>query len=363
MRTADDRWEHGSDFHWLEVPDAPSSPVPWAGGRLLSSGRDALRLLLELGVRERAWRRLWIPAYFCQHVTAALVRPDLELRTYPDDPTRRQPSLPEVEAGDVVLLMNYFGLRPGIERREGRGVEWIEDHSHDPSSPWAASSAADFCVASLRKTLPIPDGGVVWSPRGHPLPPTPALSEQRRRAGASRLTAMILKSLYLRGARVAKDRYRAIAIRSETALGRPGISAMTDVSRAMAEAWPIETWRARRRENHAAFAQAIDGLEWVTLLRPSDEAAVPFSAALVIDSPERRERIRRRLIAARIYPSVLWPLERTVVPIDEPTRALSRRSLSIHCDGRYDPDDMRRVAGALVEAGTAPDPAGPSHRR
>jgi hypothetical protein len=53
---------------------------------------------------------------------------------------------------------------PGWEERRAAS-EWllVEDHSHDPFSPWAVGSSADYAFCSLRKTLPVPDGGLLWS--------------------------------------------------------------------------------------------------------------------------------------------------------------------------------------------------------
>jgi len=66
-----DRWEIGSEFHWPGLPTpGEAAAVPWSSGLLVSSGRDALGLVLALGVRERGWRRLWVPENYCQHVVA-----------------------------------------------------------------------------------------------------------------------------------------------------------------------------------------------------------------------------------------------------------------------------------------------------
>ena len=78
---------------------------------------------------------MWVPDYFCQHVVAAMQRPDLEMLTYSDNPLRAAPELPEGRAGDVVFVMNYFGLRTRPDLRVPEGVEVIEDHSHDPRTP------------------------------------------------------------------------------------------------------------------------------------------------------------------------------------------------------------------------------------
>lgn len=343
-----ERWENGSEYHWMGLPETPRSvAVPWEHGLLLFSGRDALRLVLSHGAARRGWRRLWVPDYFCQHVIAAMVRPDIEMLPYADNPLRPAPVLPEAEPGDVVFVMNYFGLRTQPELHVPEGVEVIEDHSHDPLSGWAARSRADFCVASLRKTLPISDGGVLWSPAGHVLPSPPPLTEQRLRAGATKLTAMMLKAMYLSGLPVDKEHYRSLALRGERALSYPAISAMTDVSRGVVDSYPLVDWWQRRRDNHSQLAQALGTRSWGQVLKPAP-GAVPFSFPFVVDTSERRERMRTRLIGADIYPTVHWPLEQTVVPVGSEARDISRRLLSIHCDGRYDADDMARVAEELT---------------
>lgn len=346
-----DRWETGSEFHWPGLPTpGGAGPVPWASGLLVSSGRDALRLALELGVQERGWRRLWVPEFFCQHVTAALARPGLELRPYPDHPLRLVPDMPDAHRGDAVLVMNYYGLRQAYRVPHRDGVEIIEDHSHDPSSSWAASSTADFCVASLRKTLPVTDGGVLWSPTGHVLPPAPLLTAQRQRAAATKLAAMILKAMYLDGHPVEKAEYRALALRGERGLAVPSVSSISAVARAILGSFPVDTWRQARAANHALLASLLAQVEWLRVLAPAGSDGVAFSCVVVSDSAERRERMRRRLVEASVFPAVLWSLERTVLPVSREARALSRRVLSIHCDGRYGPADMLRIGDVFTRA-------------
>jgi hypothetical protein len=346
------RWENGSDYHWPGLPVAGhEQAAPWPSGLLLFSGRDALRLLLRHGVQNRGWRRLWVPEYYCQLVTAALVRPDLELLPYPDHPLRNTPALPSARRGDAILVMNYFGLRSALHTPHQDGVDVVEDHSHDPWSPWAQESTADFCIASLRKPLPLSDGGVLWSPRDHALPPQPPLTAQRRRAAATKLTAMILKAMYLEGHAVDKADYRALAIRGERGLARPGISAMSNVARALLDAFPVGFWRQARTANHALVSSLISQTGWARVLAPAEGAGVPFSVVVLTETAERRERIRASLIAANVFPAVLWQLEKTVLPVGDEPRALSRRLLSIHCDGRYEARDMQRIGELLARSG------------
>lgn len=341
------RWENGAEFSWLGTFRGPrTQPVPWDGGALLFSGRDALRLVLDVGVRQRGWGRLWVPEYFCQHVVAGIRRLDLEFAAYPDHPLLACPRPPEARPGDAVLVVNYFGLRDGFPAPGTEGVDVIEDHSHDPTSDWARQSRADFCIASLRKTVPLSDGGAVWSPRGHALPAVPALSPQRCRAVAFRLSAMLLKSMYLEGLPVDKSLYRGLANRGERGLAHPAVCAISDVSRAVVDSFDLARWRQVRRRNVDALRDALDGVSWVEVLGyPLLPGTVPFSAVLLVDDPTRRERLRHEFLRRSVFPAVLWSLERTELPVSDQARKVSRRLLSVHSDGRYGVDDMLRVAG------------------
>ncbi len=346
-------WEHGSEFHWQPIDLGMPEAVPWEDGLLLSCGRDALLLLLAHGYRERGWRRLWLPDYFSQGVVAALTRSEVELLAFPDNPLLPMPAPPAATPGDAVLVMNYFGIRaPGsLELREG--VDVIEDHSHDPTSEWARSSSADFCMASFRKALPLPDGGALWSPRRHSLPLAPPETAQRRLASADRVAAMLLKAMYLDGQPIDPASYRLLEQESEQEFGVGVPSSMTQFARTVLSAFPFEGWRRARMDNWEALRARLADVEWISLLAPTAPNQAPFSALLVFDSAERRDRVRRELIGVRVYPAVLWSLEEPVLTAGRDVLELSRRVLSIPCDGRYGREDMERVGSLIEAAGSA----------
>ncbi len=355
-----DSWEHGSDFHWVDPPPhaaAGGSDVPWgAGARAYGSGRDALRALLRWGQAQKGWERLWVPSYFCQDVIAAMQHEALPLLAYTDTPLRPGPELhDDLRHGDALLWVNHFGLRGPFDRSVvPSGVILIEDHTHDPFGPAAAQSQADWCIASLRKTLALPDGGLLWSPRNHALPAAGTESLQREEASLRRFTGMQLKRLYLQGQPVAKETYRRLLLQGEAGMGGGEIAAMTDWSSALLALLVGSTayrtaQRAARQANVRAAAETLEACPWLQVLAAYHPEAIPFSVVLVFDEAARCAEVRRRLIAARVYPAVLWPLEaRCIDGIGEEEISLSRRLLSLHADTRYTPDDMRAVA-ALVE--------------
>ena len=107
-----DRWEVGGEFHWMGLPPAPFIPWPNAASWYLL-GRHALVALLQL--LPPGPRRLWVPSYFCFDV-ADYWRSFIEVATYSDDPRRAEPewSTLQPEATDVVIPVNYFGVRSGV---------------------------------------------------------------------------------------------------------------------------------------------------------------------------------------------------------------------------------------------------------
>ena len=351
-------WESGSDFHWMYPWTMSNSPMPWEENYLLmGTGREVFRALISFGQANRNWRRLWIPIYFCQVVVASLISTGIEVLTYPDSPRNSGGQLDNLEfrPGDVLLLVNYFGLRdkftlPAIDRN---AIDIIEDHTHDPWSHWAWNSDADWCVASLRKTLPIPDGGVLWSPAGHQLPPAASVTPEHRLAALDKFAAMVLKSLYLGNTPVKKEDFRSLAIAGEESYDQGEASGIYEWVAGLLSTFPVEAWREQRRLNYQTMSACLADLPWVEVLQPVNSLfATPFSAVLVCDSPARQSRLRERLISANIYPAILWPLNEAVIAGIPPEHLdLSRQMLSIHCDMRYTQSDMEYVASLISKFG------------
>jgi hypothetical protein len=246
----------------------------------------------------------------------------------------------------VVVLANQLGVRraPASLDALARVAVIVEDHSHDLAAPWAMTSRAHYAVASLRKTLPLPDGGVAWSPRGLALPAEPPLTAAHGAATLDRLSAMVLKARYLAGHAIDKDALRERAISGEKHLADGPPSGIAPVSRAMLPSLPIHRWRAQRRQNHETLLRALGPLRDAHPLVPASEA-VAFALTLVFDTPRARDTARAALIDARVYPAVLWSLDHpAVVDIPRDHIDLARRVLSIQCDQRYVAADMIRIA-------------------
>lgn len=347
--TQTSNYEQGSEYHWLSYQKEVDYSAPWAKSDLLfGSGRDALRALVAHGQSKRNWRRLWVPSYFCQDVIAALDG-GIAVLAYSDGPLDLSPNFEKIDVrnGDALLVVNFFGLRgkPSFEEIDRNLVEIIEDHTHDPWSNWACTSEADWCIASLRKVLPIPDGGVLWSPLKKPLPSKAPICDEHNLASLEKLAAMILKRLYFEGRFTEKKVFREIASSGEHRISSREVSGIFKWTEDALDSFPIKTWREKRRKNHEVLSSELSGLFGLTLLQSGVVDACPFSGILLFDSPECKNYMKDKLIASRIYPAILWPLGKPLVAgINQEYVDFSERMLSVHCDMRYGEDDMNFLA-------------------
>ena len=357
---SDTQWEFGSFFHWLDYQESEHSINPWDNdGLLFGSGRDAYRSLLKHGKEMYGWKRLWVPSYFCQSVVSAFVSTGIDVKLYNCCPSDKESGfkIAETKHGDVILRVNFFGLYSSLTDFciDRSSVDIIDDHSHDPWADCCWNSDTDWCVVSLRKTLPVPDGGVLWSPRRHAMPHNPSITDERRLASLEKLAAMALKAQYLKGTFVTKDVFRNIAISSEEHIASGDISGMPEWTSEIMQSFPIIEWRDQRRSNYETLVNELDNVPWLRLLRPDDSSKTcPFSGILIFDNESRRDYINKELVSRRVYLPVLWPLDNPAISgIPEEHMRISRTMLSVPCDMRYNRDEIKWVSNLVKELGDA----------
>lgn len=346
------RWEIGSEFDWSNdsVTTSVAKTLFTENHELFSTGRSILLSLPPLFNCNQGRLRLHLPSFFCMDVAADLNKV-FDLCWYRDLPTEPTPDFNSLHTlpGDLVLAVNLFGIRQQKVWQDWAGqhqdIILIEDHTHDPFSPWAQHTTADYAMASLRKTLPIPDGGIVWSPQKLKLP-KPVIGEP---SGAyEKLIAMLLKRAYLSGANISKDAYRCFQIKGEEALNAETNSAASGFTSSILNSLNIYEIRKRRELNIKQFIQLLSletDSRCQALFTNWQIDAVPFNSILVCESQEIRNKLRQFLICQNIFAKVHWQQPFKGFSSNDFTAIdLSNRILTIPTDQRYSFDDIERVA-------------------
>ena len=342
--------EFGSDFHNISGFRGKSNTLYdfYPKANYYADGRQALIHLYH----SQGWQRLWIPEYFCYDVIASLKEAGLNLMFYQDWPDCHADSntfvaiqskglfLPK----DAILRVNYYGTRSCRSTEKLPVAAVVEDHTHDLIGDWPKHSTADWCVASLRKTLPIPEGGMLWSPAGLKLPEAPKASEENEQIATIRRESMKLKARYLAGEAVEKAEFRKGFMETEECFNHLPVCALDMMSQQYLKNFDILDWYNQKRENWTA----LKGIEkdGVHVLALEKKDCYPFSLVLLFDGSEERDRVRKALIEHQIYPAVLWNVPDTA---SSEAKSFSRSMLSIHCDGRYTADDIEQLR-VLVES-------------
>lgn len=348
------RPEIGSEFHWDPsfIGHAPSLLPPRF--ELFATGCGALSTLLR---QLAPWGRLHVPSFFCMGVVEALSAyvPIAWYRHLPDGAGPRLETL-HAKTGDVVLAQNLFG-RDEQEpwdawMRDHPGVTVVEDHSHDPFSDWARSSTAPYAMASLRKTLPLPDGGLLWSPRGLDLP-RPIGPES---PGAHlKLAAMLLKQAWLDGRAVPKEDFRSLQQQGEQALLGSAGPAST-LTATLLPLLDLAGLRAASTRNARALL-AVLGPGWQLPGGAPPESAAPFRVQVLCASAPARDALLAHLGEHGIFAPVHWRQDRGGLwSGDNEAADLADRILTVPVDHRCGPEDIRRVA-AVLGTSTATEPA------
>lgn len=332
--------EFGSDFHYIESYNSGRAHLTdvFRNATLLADGRQCIGAL----IRQHGWRRLWMPDYFCYEVIETIKeQTGIEVLFYKDSPLHegKVDELPFAE-GDVLLRMNYFGMRD-FRSSKSLPVPVIEDHSHDPFGHWALYSDADWCISSLRKSLPLPEGGMLWSPKGNTLTIGIPASKENEQIAVTRWEGMEMKAGYLRGEEISKDEFRKRYIETEEWFDHAEPTLIDERSRAyVTKQFDLNLWLGAKRKNWALLKELVNK-ERCEVVGPEHESCTMFSMVVLLENKDKRDTLRKRLIEKCVYPAILWNVPKGT---SDYSRNFSERMLSIHCDGRYTEDDIRQLA-------------------
>lgn len=336
--------EFGSDFHFITQGEGKDSTFYdfFPSAQYYADGRQAIINLYK----HQGWKRLWVPEYFCYEVLDSLHAADLNLALYCDYPAANDSEYINqilFRDGDAILRMNYFGTR-GFRSNLTINVPVVEDHTHDPIGDWARNSDADWCIASLRKTLPIPEGGILWSPIGHSMPQEPLNSADNEIIGRRRWNAMKLKAAYLSGENLDKSVFREEMLDTEVFFDSASISSIDCITKDYLNSFDLLDWNRRKQLNWMELGSL--SADHFKLLLPENDDCNAFSYTILCDSVGYRDYLRKLLIKNSIYPAILWDVPDYASPL---IRDFSSRMLSLHCDARYSIEEIQQMK-SIVES-------------
>ena len=295
----------------------------------LDSGRSAIKLLKsKLGCGT-----ILLPSYICESVIDVF-RQDFQIEFY-QVTKELEIDLVDFEkkidrSTAAVYLMHYFGQIQNQEvlsfltdKRDRYGFLIIEDTTHSIFT--SAATIGDYCICSLRKWFPIPDGGVVYSKF--------CLDAQKleRKIVPSNLEAMILKYLFIYKNVPCNHIYRQVFQAEERKLDyQDEIYELSEISSILLSCYSIQELKTKRKKNAEYLFSRINRKQVQPVLREEDDTPLTFPVYV-----KNRDSLKRFLSENRIYCAVHWPIEDMRLKQNDLTVEISKHILSLPIDQRY----------------------------
>lgn len=311
------------------------------GAICLRSGRDALKAI----AREFQPCTALLPALACDSMVHPFELYGHKIRYYKLNPDYSidKNSLHIGEEKTLFLYMDYFGI-PSIGDAElnqlkAKGdIIFIEDRTHDLIWERRRTFQPDYIMASLRKWVPIPDGGLLWGEISMPLAADTTFSE-------TRLKAQCMRHQFLQcGDENIKTEYRKIFSTVSDLMDADEPSAMSAYAYELAKKTDWDLVRRARKANAETLIPILAESPYISFIQNK----AGLSDLYVAFTVRNRDEIQRRLSAEGIFNTVIWPLtdeQKNACPV---TKFTEESMLAAPCDQRHSVEDMKKIGPEIV---------------
>ncbi|MDO5971149.1 hypothetical protein Q4Q35_15175 [Flavivirga aquimarina] len=310
--------------------------------KLFYSGRHAIKYIIETIKLNTKINTFWIPEYYCQHVTSWLRKNYKNIETYRVNPLDKSHIIkPDnfVSENDVVLINNFWGISHCFLETSKKNVFIIEDHSHGWLSKSCVDSNADFCFASLRKSVPVPLAGIAWIPNGEKLPeidlkPSAFFSEIWNNI----ILGMKKKQEFEESISInenLKNDFLQLVYNAENMMhSNYDLVKIDRKHEKLIELYLNNDYLSFKERN---FEIMVDLLKDNSVFELVDRKSTPFGLTLHFKSFDKLNHFKNYLISKDIYPSLLWPENKSGYGY----------FINIHIDYRYTDEDIKFITGII----------------
>lgn len=310
-----------------------------------ASGRSALYQIL-FSLKDNIGK-VWLPDYLCESVIDAVKRSGIPTDFYPlnddlrMDVTRFVAQRRATPKKEAVIIINYFGIidlcDTIAELRKCDQFVVIEDDVQALFSFIGNNTPVDYRFTSLRKTIAVPDGGLVFTrnsmPRVYaentfaPLKYRAAcMKYDREKCDSDR----VYLDLFEEGERLIDDNWDSV---------------MSEESAALYQKCVLSEVRQKRIENAQYIVSELEKLGMSSVV-PIKEGMTPLFVPIILNN---RDCVRKALFAHQIFCPVHWPIRSDMKQLSTGVK-MSEQELSIIVDQRYGISDMQRIVDVIKMA-------------
>lgn len=322
------------------------------------SGRNAIEALMKCIQEKSGIQKILLPDYVCETVLDAVIRANMEYELYCVN-RNFELELSDIEKGvqsgiRCLYIVQYFGNKfskqtiDAIAKWHKEGVIVVEDITMSlfSSDSTGGVGFGDYILGSIRKWLPIPDGGFLCS-KEQVLPEITAHSYVSKYTDYYRLV-QTMKRMYVQGGfrdKELKENYLTYYRNSiEELFSDYRIYPMSEFSMNYIKNYDWNEVVAKRIQNFDYLYEKIKNIEQIQVKIKREDGYIPLGMVIRCDA---RDQLMNRLIENDIYCNVHWRLKaRTENPDIE---TLSMQIMTIPCDQRYDIAEMDYIADVMEQ--------------
>ena len=315
----------------------------------LRSCRDALKII----AKKYAGCHVLLPALSCSSMITPFEAYDCKVIFYKLDSSLKidlidlMTKLKDKNEKTVFLYMDYFGIESITAsnlhkiKEKHSYVVFVKDITHTLLQEDNSSFISDYIVASVRKWLPIPDGGFLWSQ-------TDEINElfEDNNFYLKRLNAQNLRYEFLqKGEEELKKVFRSLFLEVNLMLDSDDKAyKMSQYSYELIKNADIVNIKKIRQKNAEKLISILKRCNKIKIIQDNFQKSnlyVPFAV-------DNRDEIQKQLSKKGIFNTIIWPLRIEQKKVCEHSRQIEEHMLAAPCDQRYTVEDMEYIGNEIV---------------
>ena len=322
------------------------------------SARSALNIYLSENYTGE--KKVVLPIFTCETCITPFINHGYSVEFYSvnedlsinENSLRKQ--LEKIQYSGILYVHSYFGfdtlasVKPLLKQiRQEEKLTIIDDYTHS----WLNNKKeieANIYIASLRKWLSTPDGGVISSDN-QPIH-TKNISPFCKSQVEEYIEASKLKNRFLAGdPSIEKSQFYPLFKHTTEYFEEKNTYAMSPVSKAVYDYSDYEFIKHQRIQNAKFLSQNILDKNVERIFKTIPEGVIPFYYPIYVKNNKRAE-LQQYLIKNNIFCTIHWSPS-TSVSKQGGDKNIYPDILSLVCDQRYGIDDMERMVNAINNFG------------
>lgn len=314
---------------------------------LFDSGRSALK-----HIPFRKDKLVLLPEFICESVTNCFLPENIIFYKITEDLQIDLNDLSQKISNQVstIYITHYFGSIQSAQilssirhMADDYNIMIIEDTTQSIFS--VKHIIGDYVIASIRKWLPLPMGGILYTKKEHQLPNLDQINVSKDN---ERVYAMILKHLFLKEKVNCNPEYREIFTECEKRLDVSNeVFQISDFSKYIISCVDIDELIVRRKKNYHFLVSELAKINLSPVCN-IDTNDCPFVLPLRVNN---RDMFRNYLIEHKIYCAVHWPFDNFQSEHRNMAKKNAETLISLPIDQRYGIKDMLYLRDIIFQYG------------